>query len=101
MSFWRVPNAYIQHWCGFSGENGWKTAPALDSLQGVVIPKRGLRGQRLVALFLLGMTLFNFPILALFNVPATLFGIPVLYIYLFSAWAVLIALMYLVIERSR
>ena len=65
------------------------------------MPKRGLRGQRLVSLFLLGVALFNFPILALFNVPATLFGVPVLYVYLFSAWAVLIALMYLVIERSR
>ena len=63
--------------------------------------KRGMRGQRLVFLFLLGMALFNFPILALFNVPATWFGIPVLYLYLFSAWAVLIVLMYLVIERSR
>lgn len=63
--------------------------------------KRGMRGQRLVFLFLLGMALFNFPILALFNVRATLLGVPVLYIYIFSAWAVLIALMCLVIERSR
>ena len=63
-------------------------------------PKRGIRGQRLICIFLLGVVLFNFPILALFNVGATLFGIPVLFAYLFMAWAALILLMYLAIERS-
>ena len=63
-------------------------------------PKRGIRGQRLVCVFLLGVVLFNFPILALFNVGSTLFGIPILFAYLFLAWAALILLMYLVIERS-
>ena len=62
-------------------------------------PKRGIRGQRLICIFLLGAVLFNFPILALFNVSATLFGIPVLFAYLFLAWAALILLMYLAIER--
>jgi hypothetical protein len=42
---------------------------------------------------MLGMLLFNYPILVLFNVPAALFGVPVLYAYLFIAWAALIALM--------
>lgn len=58
-----------------------------------------VRGQRLVALCLLGLLLFNYPLLAVFNVRGTLFGIPVLYAYFFIAWAVLIALMALVIER--
>jgi len=58
-----------------------------------------VRGQRLAALFLLGLVLFNYPLLAVFNVPGTLLGIPVLYAYVFLAWAVLIALMALVIER--
>jgi hypothetical protein len=49
--------------------------------------------QRFVALCMLGMLLFNFPILALFNVGGTLFGVPVLYAYIFIAWAALIALM--------
>ena len=62
-------------------------------------PKRGIRGQRLICIFLLGAVLFNFPILALFNVGASLFGIPVLFAYLFLAWAALILLMYLAIER--
>jgi hypothetical protein len=57
------------------------------------------RGQRFVALCMLGMVLFNFPILALFNVSGTLLGVPVLYAYIFAAWAALIALMALVAER--
>ncbi|MCY7386776.1 MAG: hypothetical protein LH481_01725 [Burkholderiales bacterium] len=63
-------------------------------------PKRGIRGQWLICIFLLGVVLFNFPILDLFNVGGTLLGIPVLFAYIFLAWAVLIALMYLAIERS-
>ena len=58
-----------------------------------------VRGQRLAALFLLGLLLFNYPLLAVFNVPGTLLGIPVLYAYFFIAWAALIALMALVVER--
>jgi hypothetical protein len=42
---------------------------------------------------MLGMVLFNYPILALFNVPGVLFGVPVLYAYIFIAWAALICLM--------
>lgn len=64
-------------------------------------PRRGIRGQRLICIFLLGVVLFNFPILALFNVGATLFGVPVLFAYLFLAWAALILLMYLTIERTQ
>ena len=55
--------------------------------------------QRFVALCMLGMVLFNFPVLALFNVAGSLFGVPALYAYLFAAWAALIALMALVAER--
>ena len=57
------------------------------------------KSQRFVALCMLGMVLFNFPILALFNVPGTLLGVPALYAYLFIAWAALIALMALVANR--
>ena len=51
------------------------------------------KGQRLIALFVLGCLLFNYPILSLFNVPAEVFGVPVLYAYIFAAWTLLIALM--------
>jgi len=60
-----------------------------------------IKTQRLVALFLLGVVLFNYPLLALFNRASETFGIPVLYVYIFTAWALLIALLALVIERPR
>jgi hypothetical protein len=60
-----------------------------------------VRGQRLAALCLLGILLFNYPLLAVFNVQGTLLGVPVLYAYFFLAWAALIALMALFIERRR
>ena len=56
------------------------------------------KGQRFVALCMLGALLFNYPVLALFNVSRTIFGVPVLYAYIFIAWAALIALMALVTE---
>jgi hypothetical protein len=59
------------------------------------------KGQRLVALFILGCLLFNYPILSLFNVAATAFGVPVLYAYIFAAWALLVALMAYVVEARR
>ena len=57
-----------------------------------------LKGQRLVALSMLGVVLFNYPLLAVFNVTATLFGIPVLYVYIFSAWSLFTACMAFVVE---
>ena len=60
-----------------------------------------IKSQRLVALFLLGALLFNYPLLAVFNRAAEVFGIPVLYAYIFFSWALLILLLALVVERSR
>ena len=62
---------------------------------------RSLTGQRMVALFVLGWLLFNFPLLALFNDGATWSGIPRLYAYLFLAWALFIGLLALVVEASK
>ena len=59
------------------------------------------KGQRLVALFIFGCVLFNYPILSLFNVAADAFGVPVLYAYIFAAWAVLVGLMALAVESRR
>ena len=56
------------------------------------------KGQRFVALCMLGTLLFNYPILALFNVSGTLLGVPTLYAYIFIAWATLIGLMAFVAE---
>ena len=58
------------------------------------------KGPRFVALCMLGLVLFNFPVLALFNVSATVFGVPVLYAYMFAAWAALIGLMARVAESD-
>jgi hypothetical protein len=58
------------------------------------------KGQRFVALCMLGMLLFNYPILTLFNVSGTLIGVPVLYAYLFIAWGSLITLMAFVAESG-
>jgi hypothetical protein len=59
------------------------------------------RDQRLIALFVLGCVLFNYPILSLFNVAADVMGVPVLYAYIFAAWAVLVALMAFAAESRR
>ena len=59
-----------------------------------------ISGRRLVGLFLLGMLLFNFPLLNLFNRPVLALGIPVLYLYLFAAWLLIIFLM-LVVSLSK
>jgi len=61
--------------------------------------KLNVKGQRLAALFLLSNLLFNYPMLALFNTPDTISGIPLLYLYVFSAWALLIVLLALIVER--
>jgi len=59
-----------------------------------------LVAQRLVALFLLGCLLFNFPILALFNRAGEVLGIPLLYAYIFGVWLLLIVFMALAAERQ-
>ena len=62
--------------------------------------RANVKSARLVAVFLLGLLLFNYPILALFNGTGDLFGIPLLYAYIFSAWGLVIALLALIAERS-
>ena len=58
------------------------------------------RGQRMIALCMLGCVLFNFPILALFNVGGSFFGVPVLYAYIFAAWSLLTACLAFVVETG-
>ena len=62
--------------------------------------RSSLKGQRLVALFLLGCLLLNYPLVSLFAGTAHVLGVPVLYIYVFGAWALVIGLIALVVERS-
>ena len=58
-----------------------------------------LTGQRLVAVFLIGCILFNYPVLSLFDRAAVLFGMPLVFAYLFIAWAGLIVLTAWVVEH--
>src|SRR6266545_4742739 len=53
--------------------------------------RTNVRNERLVALFLFGLLLFNYPLLAMFNSATLVAGVPKLYLYLFVAWAAVIA----------
>jgi hypothetical protein len=59
-------------------------------------------GEKLVALFVLGIVLFNPLVVGMFDAGADtrMFGIPALYLYLFAAWALLIGLVAVVAERA-
>ncbi len=59
-----------------------------------------IKTQRLAALFVLGTLLFNYPLLALFNHPVLVAGVPLLYLYIYTAWAVLIVLLALVVGKK-
>ena len=50
------------------------------------------KARRLIGIFLLGVVLFNYPVLSLFDREIFLSGIPILYLYLFGVWALLILL---------
>ena len=63
--------------------------------------RSGATGHRLVAIFLMGGALLNYPILFLFARPTEISGLPLLYLYVFGVWDLLIGLMALVIERPR
>jgi hypothetical protein len=59
------------------------------------------RGKRLIAVFLLGLVLLNFPLLAVAEAGEALVGLPPLFVYLFGVWAGLIVLLALIVERGR
>lgn len=67
---------------------------------GGIMTRETINGRRLAGLFLLGLLLFNFPLLWLFNRAVLVSGIPLLYAYLFGTWTLIIALI-LVISRSK
>jgi hypothetical protein len=63
----------------------------------------GLLAQRLIALFMAGWALFDFPLLGLgfgAGTEATLFGLPRLPVLLFAGWAALIVLLAWLMERA-
>ena len=64
------------------------------------MPRPISRQPRLVALFLLGVLLFNYPLLALFSRADDVLGVPVLYAYIFGAWALFVILLARVVGRG-
>ena len=62
--------------------------------------RRSLLQQRLLGLFALALMLFNFPLLALWDRDATLLGLPLFPLALFIVWALLIAALAWLMERS-
>ena len=59
------------------------------------------KARRLIGIFLLGVVLFNYPVLSLFDREIFLSGIPILYLYLFGVWALLILLTAMVTGSRR
>ncbi len=51
-----------------------------------------LKNGRLVAVFLIGLVLFNYPLLSLFNMDRLFLGVPLFYVYMFAAWLAVIVL---------
>lgn len=62
--------------------------------------RKGLASQRLVAVFLTAVLLFNYPVLSLFDRPEPLFGLPILYVFMFVVWAAVIAVIAWIVERG-
>jgi hypothetical protein len=60
---------------------------------------KGLAAQRLLALFVSGWLLFDFPLLGLWDRNATLLGVPLFPAALFILWALLIAALAWQMER--
>jgi hypothetical protein len=60
---------------------------------------KGLGTQRLVALFVAGWLLLNFPLLALWDRDATVWGLPLFPTALFVLWGGLIAALAWISER--
>ncbi|WP_300454375.1 hypothetical protein [Accumulibacter sp.] len=61
--------------------------------------RRILAGDRLIAAFLVGCALFNYPLLSVFDRHAVIFELPLVYAYVFAAWAFVIGLMAWAVER--
>ena len=61
--------------------------------------KQKLESQRLLALFVAGCLLLNYPLIALWNREAQLWGLPLFPLALFALWALLIVALACLMER--
>lgn len=58
--------------------------------------KANKKAKRLIGLFLLGILLFNYPIIALFNLKKLVLGLPLLFVYMFAVWSGFILLIFII-----
>ena len=70
-----------------------------SSAAGEPLARRRRAGERLAALFIVGVVLLNFPLLSLLHGRGPVAGIPALYAYLFLVWAALAGATGLVLRR--
>ena len=75
-------------------------ATPAESAAGRTSSPRIPEGQRLAAVFALGVLLLNFPLLALWDVRATVMGIPVFPVAIFGLWGLLIGLVGWMADRG-
>lgn len=61
--------------------------------------KQKLESQRLLALFVAGCLLLNYPLIALWNREALLWGLPLFPLVLFALWGLLITALAWLMER--
>jgi len=61
---------------------------------------KGIKPQRLFALFMAGVALFNFPLLVLWDHDVQVWGIPLFPLGLFSVWLILIAALAWIMETG-
>jgi len=62
--------------------------------------ERTLLPQRLLALYVAGLLLLNFPLLGLWDREVLVWGLPLFPLALFGIWALLIALLAWMMERA-
>ena len=78
----------------------WVRAGARRDAPAAMHRSSGLLTQRLVALCAAALLLFNFPLLALWDREALVLGLPLFPAALFGVWALLIAALAWLMERS-
>ena len=81
------------------GAHGDGNTPGIR--RSATVKRHGVHGPRLIAVFLFGCLLFNYPLLYLFNIDFRMLGVPLLYVYAFAAWGLLILLTAAVLEHGR
>jgi hypothetical protein len=59
------------------------------------------KSMQLVGVFFLACIFFNYPIITLFSIDKFVMGLPLFYVCLFSAWALIIALIGLITETGQ